>query len=97
MKLDKWLIVSDRGAARVTANRPALEPHEIAVHLLMQIPDALFRRPTVEARIVIPPDAAPPATLDAEVIGQVREAIEGATGLRVELAVAAADGPEEAP
>lgn len=91
MKLDKYLIVNSRGGTRVTKNKPALEPDEIAVHLVMQIPDALFWRPTIEARVVIPPDSAPPTTIDAEIVEQVGDAIRNATGLQVILSVAEAD------
>lgn len=92
MKLDRWLIVERYGKARVTANKPALDADEIAVHLLMEIPDALFWRPTIEARVIVPPEAAPPLQIDATVLEQVGEAIRQATGLQVVLSVAP---PEE--
>lgn len=92
VKLDRWLTVKRSGTTRVTVNKPALEFDEIAVHLLMEIPDALFWRPTIEARVIVPPEAAPPLQIDATVLEQVDEAIRQATGLRVVLSVA---GPPE--
>jgi hypothetical protein len=76
----------------MTALKPALNADEIAIHLLMEIPDILFERPTIEARVVVPNEAVPPLRLDAEVLQQVDDAIRSATGLQVILSVAP---PEE--
>lgn len=88
MKLDRWLTVKRSGSTRITARKPDTEHDEIAVHLLMEIPDALFWRPTIEAHVVVPREATPPLRLDAEVLQQVDDAIRSTTGLQVILSVA---------
>ena len=87
MKFDKWLTINSRGAGRITANKPALAADEIAVHLLMDVPNQLFWRPTIEAKVTIPDEAVPPVSLDAHVVEQVGDAIRQATGLDVVLSV----------
>lgn len=92
MEVECYLIVSARGAVRVTKGAPDLKWDEIVVKLALKLPPALFTRPTIEARVLIPDSAAKPAVIPADVIEKVDEAIRQATGMHVELIVRA---PEE--
>jgi len=83
MKLQKWITINSRGSARITKGRPALDADEIAMMLDISLPDALFRKPRLEARIDIPEEAAQAEVITSEVVGNVQEAIESATGLTV--------------
>jgi hypothetical protein len=51
------------------------------------LPNALFQKPALEATVVIPESAAMPQQLEADVIANVKEAIETASGLEVKLRV----------
>ena len=87
MKVTKWLTIHADGGARITAKRPALSPHEVAILLKIDLPDALFRRPRLEAKVTIPDEAAVNETINAVVAENVKEAIEQATGLTFSVCV----------
>lgn len=92
MKVNFYLVVNRNGTIRTCKNTPNLAIGEIAIKQNLTLPDLLFRKPHLEATVVIPDDAAVPHTIDAEVQMNVREAIQQATGLQVRLTIA--DQPE---
>ena len=81
MKIEKWLTVNSRGASRITHGKPTTRHDEISILLNINVPDELFQRPRLEAKINIPREAAGPDVLTSEVIENVQEAIEQSTGL----------------
>lgn len=85
MKVDFFLAVNDNKRVRVTKTRPALEFNEVAISLSLELPDALFRKPQLQASIVIPKEAAAPQQIEADVVNNVREAIEQASGMEVKI------------
>jgi hypothetical protein len=87
MEIECFLIVASTGSVRVTKRDPDLKWNEIVVKIALRLPRALFSKPTIEARVLIPDEAAKPATISAEVIERVDEAIRAATGMHVELIV----------
>ncbi len=87
MKVKQWLIVNSRGSVRVRTTKPAMKWNEIALLLEVNLPDALFRRPRLEAKVTIPEEAAGTETINANVVENVREAIESATGLNFDISV----------
>lgn len=95
MRIKKWLAITQNGAARITVKRPDLSFNEIAIHLDIEVPRELFTRPTISAKIEVPPEAAAPTEIDAGVVEDARQAIETATGLEVKIAFV--DEREDAP
>ena len=87
MKLKKWLTAGANGSCRLTANKPSLGWDEIAIALEIDLPDALFKRPRLEAKITVPEEAAVTGTIESVVADNVQEAIEQATGLTFSVAV----------
>ena len=87
MKVKKWLTINSRGAARITQGKPSITWDEISILLDINLPDALFDKPRLEAKIEIPKEAAGPETITTEVIENVKEAIEQATGLTFSINV----------
>ena len=81
MEVKKWLTISSRGACRITQGKPLVHVDEVAILLDVNIPDALFNKPRLEAKIKIPEDAAGPDVLNSEVVENVKDAIEQSTGL----------------
>lgn len=94
MKQKLFLAVNSRGTARVTKTRPALSYDEIEIGLMLDIPDVLFEKPRLQAEVSIPEDAVSPAEIEAEVVNNIRESIESATGIPVKLTVIRADEHE---
>ena len=88
MNIKKWLTVNSKGAARITQGKPnEVSWDEVSILLDINLPDELFRRPRLEAKINIPEDAATPDVLNSEVVENVREAIEQSTGLQFSINV----------
>lgn len=91
MDVECYLIVSARGAVRVTKGAPDLKWDEIAVKVKLKLPRGMFTKPTIEAVVTVPDSAAKPPTIEADVIENVGEAIRLATGMHVELIVRSPD------
>lgn len=87
MKVKKWLTINSRGSARLTQSKPGLNWDEISILLDVNLPDALFKKPRLEATINIPEEAAGPDVLNSEVVENVQEAIKTATGLTFSINV----------
>ncbi len=87
MKVKKWLTVNSRGITRITQGKPNIDGDEVSILLDINLPDELFRKPRLEAKIDIPKEAAGPDVLNSEVIENVKEAIKQKTGLEFSINV----------
>ena len=72
---------------RVTKTRPGLDHNEIAVKINLELPDALFTKPTLEAKVVVSEKAVSQPIIEADVIDNVEQIIKDQTGFTVKLAV----------
>ena len=61
--------------------------NEVSIYVMMDIPDALFDKPYLQATIAIPQSSVQKSPLNAEVADNCREAIESATGLEFSIRV----------
>ena len=95
MKIKKWLTINSGGFARITQRKPSITWDEISILLDINLPDALFRKPRLEAKIEIPQEAVGPDVLNSEVVENVKEAIEQATGLTFSINVIKNEEEEE--
>jgi hypothetical protein len=87
MKKGFYLIVSRNGSMRVNKSIPRLDWDEISIYTTLEIPDQLFNRPALQAAITIPESAVNKNPLTAEVVDNVKEAIESTTGLKFSVTV----------
>lgn len=87
MNIKKWLTVKSNESARLTQGKPVVGVDEVSILLDINLPDELFRRPRLEAKIEIPQEAAGPETISSEVIENVQEAIQKSTGLTFSINV----------
>lgn len=76
---------------RVMKTSPALDQNEIAVKINLELPEALFTKPALEAKIVISDKAVAPNVIEMEVIDNVEQIIKEQTGFTVKLNVIAED------
>lgn len=95
MRTSQYIIVKKTGrfsyGTRMTKSSPALAPNEIAVKVVLEIPDAIFEKPTLEANIVVPETAVNKPVITAETIDNVEQIIKQNTGFSVTLAVVEQD------
>lgn len=87
MKISFYLVVGANRSVRTVKTKPRLEWDEIAVFCTLSLPDALFKKPSLSAEIVIPDSAAVPSEIPADVQENIREAIETVSGMEVNLVI----------
>lgn len=85
MKLKFYLIANSRGGIKTTKSKPDLNWNEVAISCNLELPDALFKKPSMEATIIIPDEAALPQIITAETANNIKEAIEQAAGINVRI------------
>lgn len=87
MKVRKWLTINNKGSCRLTKGKPALDWNEVTILLDIELPNALFDKPRLEAKITVPDEAAVSGVIESVVAENVQEAIEQATGLTFSVVV----------
>ena len=87
MNIEKWMVINSKGGARLAVKMPRLNPSEIAFQIQFVIPQALFHRPLVRARIEIPENVVLTDTITPEITDNIEEAIKSVTGLEMRVSV----------
>lgn len=91
MHLNRYLIIGKRRnqkpTARLSANAPALDSHEIAVKVSMELPDEIFSKPQLYASIKVPSSSVSAPAIDAEVIDNIQETIAKTLGIDLNIAL----------
>lgn len=80
---------------RVTKSNPGLDHNEVALKLNLELPDELFKKPTLEATVRVPKEAANPPVITAEVVDNVQDIIKQQTGFSVKLTVVEQDKEDD--
>jgi len=89
MKLDKYIVIEGRKdrfgymslKARMVERTPKLKGNEVGLRLDIDIPSALFERPTLEAKMVVPDTAVQQVEITPEVTDNIEKIIKESTGL----------------
>lgn len=95
MRIDKYLVVKGKknrysglsAQVRLVEREPSLAGDEVAVRVLIEIPDAFFKRPTLLAEMKIPDEAVPTIKLTPEVTDNVEKLIKEGTGLEMKVSL----------
>lgn len=87
MTLNFYLVINSNGTVRTAKKRPALDWNEISISMKLELPNALFQKPSLSAQIVVPDSAAVSKPMEAGVTDNIKQAIEAATGLEVRLTI----------
>lgn len=77
------------GGLRTTKTKPNLAADEICVKVQLQIPDALFKKPTLVASITMPDIAEP--TVHADFAESVCELVRESLGVTLHIQAAGGD------
>lgn len=91
---DRGGFIRQDGSAkiRVCKGKPDLGRNEVAIRFHVELPEALFIKPSLSAKITIPESAGLNAEISAEVQDNITDAIRQASGMDVRLVV---EGPEQ--
>lgn len=73
--------------ARLTKSETTLNVGEISVKLSAELPDALFKRPMLEAKIDIPEELIPSSIIDVNIQNNIVEAVKEATGVNIAFTI----------
>lgn len=85
MKTSKWLCVNHNGVVKIFSKKPHVGPDEVAIQMVLDIPDAVFNKPTFKAVLQFEEGEAPDISqIETSVVA---EAIQEATGFKVEIVV----------
>lgn len=89
-KQEFYLVLSQKGyynlSGRLTSKTPGLSAGEIVVKLNVNVPDALFSRPQLQASITVPDNMAP-STISAQVLDNVKEVLQQQTGMDITVSL----------
>lgn len=72
---------------RVAAKQPNLEAGEVAIHLSVSLPQALFQRPMLRASVIVPADKVTPTTIDASVAHNIAELVRQELDLNMRIVI----------
>ncbi len=102
MIIDKYLVITAKssrhgsnftGSVRLVEKEPTLKGDELSLRLRLDVPDAFFKRPKLEASISIPVSEMQKSTITTEVAENVQEVIRAVTGL--DMVVSIIEHPKE--
>lgn len=85
MKTKNWLIINKNGIHNVRKTKPSLGWNEIAMCVELNIPNELFDRPTIAAKLEI--KDIPLAEFNPQVIVDTKELVEQQTGAKIDFTV----------
>jgi len=77
----------------VRKTKPFLEWNELAVEIELEVPDELFLRPTISARLTV--KDVPNTGYDIDAIVNTKELIEQQTGAKIEFTVIREPDPDK--
>jgi hypothetical protein len=74
-------------SARLTNTTPSLASGEVAIKVVVNVPDALFTRPILQASINVPEGAVSKPVIDATVLDNIKESLNQQFGLDVRVSL----------
>lgn len=87
MKTSFYLTVNSSGSTRTTKKSPDLKWDEVTIHLQLDLPNQLFYKPRLNARIEVAEEDIMPIDIPTEVIDNINEIIASQTGMEVKISL----------
>ena len=85
MKTKNWLIINKNGIHGIRKSKPRLNWNEIAMCVELNVPNELFERPTIAAKLEI--KDVPLLEFNPQVIVDTKELVEQQTGAKIDFTV----------
>ena len=82
-----YMIINSKGRVRTTKHKPDLQYDEVAVRLAFALPEIMFARPLLQAKVSVSEAAVAPREISPEVVINTAELIEQQLGMKVQLVV----------
>ena len=83
-KKNNWI---SRLSGRLTQGTPVLAAGEVPIKVMVEVPEALFVRPQLQARVIVPESCVSRPVIDATVLDNVREVLQQQTGLDITVSL----------
>jgi hypothetical protein len=71
-------------SVRTAKTKPRCDPHEVAIWLQVDLPEALFKRPNLQARIRVP-EAQAPFVITPEVQQNIAQVVQEQLGITMQI------------
>jgi hypothetical protein len=71
----------------LTTGLPSLWVDDVAIKLVLEVPNALFEKPRLEAKVTIPKEAVVTEIINAETVDNVEELVKSKIGLDLKVNV----------
>lgn len=98
MQASFYLVVSKDRDVRIFKKRPAgLKMSEVLVSMSVEVPDEIFERPQLRARLTVDKDAVPPVEISQDLKIKAADLLRAQTGLRVEFVKEPLPAPPQDP
>jgi len=86
MECEGYLTVSGSGSVRFTKTKMGLAWNEVSIKVQLDIPDELFQRPLITAKLTVDRSIVP-EDHDMSLVLNTKELIEQSTGAKIEFKV----------
>jgi hypothetical protein len=87
MKTYAHLIINRRGVVSCRKTKPSLRSDEVSMRINIDLPDILFQKPQLEAKILVDEKAVIPANLTPQILIDSKELIQQVIGCNIDLRV----------
>lgn len=87
MIIIKHLVINSRRNVTIREKPPKLKGNEICLKLELDIPNAIFERPLLVARMNVPASAVPQVTIDTKITDNIEKIIKAQTGLSMVVSI----------
>lgn len=80
-----YLHVKENGSTRTTKHKAAICTDEISILMEVSLPNQIFEKPIIHGKISVTEDMVTPREIDAKLSEEVKNAIQGIDGVKLEL------------
>lgn len=80
-------------SVRATERQPSLVAGEAAIRVTVDLPNSLFTRPLLSAKITVPADKVSPATIEANVADNIAQVVRQNLGIEMKISLEDASSP----
>lgn len=87
MIVQKFLVIKSNGNVTIKHKEPRLAGNEICLKLSLDVPYALFIKPTLVANMTIPSEAIPRSQIVPSVTTNIEKIIKDSTGLTMSVRI----------
>lgn len=82
-----YLVLNKKGVKKVSRKRPSLDWDEISISMEISLPNSLFEKPQLHAKVKVNDDQVTPTVINVEMKDNIAAAIQQHTGIPIKLTI----------